>query len=70
MITGQRVCLITWWAIERIQEPHPDWCGWPTTKAAADPDQRIFQEVRAGDAVGVSMSCRSNRTAITPPTLF
>ena len=40
MISGQCVCLMTWRATDRIHEPHPDWCGRPTTNTAADRDQR------------------------------
>ena len=40
MISGQCVCPMTWRASERSHEPHPEWCGRPTTNTAADRDQR------------------------------
>jgi hypothetical protein len=39
-ISGQWVCLMTLRATDRTHEPQPDWCGRPTTKTAADRDQR------------------------------
>jgi hypothetical protein len=60
MITRQRVCLITRWATERIQELHRTGVVGPPPRQPLTRSSAYSQEARAGDAVGVSMIYRSN----------